>query len=246
MNIRAQPSHPPGDDPLELARARAELLAGLSHELRTPLNAIIGFSEALKDGLMGEMTERQRQAAGDIFDSGKRLRALFDELLDQPRSAPVPAHHAPNECASVGPCVSPPQVHGRAVRILVVDDDWRNSEVLDIALSWEGFEVATAPSGEEALAMVAESPPDLILLDVMMPGINGYEVATAVRGGASTGHIAIILFTAMSERDARSKGETSGADEILSKPLDRSELVLRVKKLLRARYADYAEVEPAA
>ncbi len=139
-----------------------------------------------------------------------------------------------------------PCVHGRAACVLVVDDETDNTEVLEIILTWEGVRVMTAHSGEVALALVAQSAPDLIMLDVMMPGIDGYEVATRLKADLSTTHIPIIIFTAMAQRDARERGKASGADEILSKPLDRSELVGRVRALLRATYEDYSEAVPVS
>ena len=117
-------------------------------------------------------------------------------------------------------------------RILVVDDDRDNRELLDVILSWEGFLVLTAASGLEALDSVALQRPDLILLDVMMPGMNGYQVATRIRGDLATKRVSIIMLTALADRDARALGMSAGADDFLTKPLDRAELVLRVRKLL--------------
>ena len=109
-----------------------------------------------------------------------------------------------------------PCVHGRAACVLVVDDETDNTEVLEIILTWEGVGVMTAHSGEVALALVAQSAPDLIMLDVMMPGIDGYEVATRLKADLSTTHIPIIIFTAMAqrEREGARKGERSGRDSV--------------------------------
>ena len=140
-----------------------------------------------------------------------------------------------------------PHVNGHPVCILVVDDERDNTEVLEIVLSWEGFAVMIASCGEEALAMAGEHSPDLVLLDVMMPGIDGYEVARRMKGTPSTSNVPIIIFTAMAERDARARGRTSGADDFLSKPIDRTDLVLRVKNLLRTTYPSYSDgIVPAA
>jgi DNA-binding response OmpR family regulator len=86
----------------------------------------------------------------------------------------------------------------------------------------EGFVVLTAASGTEALALVAREPPDIVLLDVMMPGLDGYQVATALKGDAATRHIPVILLTGLDDYQARTLGSSAGADDFLSRPLDRA------------------------
>lgn len=135
--------------------------------------------------------------------------------------------------------VTAPDTNERTARILIVDDEPRNRELLKVMLSPEGLDVATATSGEEALAMVAAQPPDLILLDVMMSGMDGYEVTNRIKSEASTKSIAVILVTALDDREARVLGLSAGADDFLTKPLDRAELRLRVKNLLTLKaYGD--------
>jgi signal transduction histidine kinase len=128
----------------------------------------------------------------------------------------------------------------RPARILVVDDEPRNRELLQVMLTPEGFEILTAASGEEALAIVAAHQPDLILLDVMMPGLNGYEVAGQIKRGSDTKNILVIMVTALDDRNARLLGLGAGAEDFLTKPVDRAELCVRVKNLLRLKaYGDY-------
>lgn len=117
-------------------------------------------------------------------------------------------------------------------RILIVDDDDNNRQLLGIMLAPEGYLLFTAASGEEALDSVAESPPDLILLDVMMPHMDGYQVVTELKRDIATKHIPIILLTAMDDRDARTRGKIAGAQGFLRKPVDRATLCLTVSKLL--------------
>lgn len=117
--------------------------------------------------------------------------------------------------------------------ILVVDDDEFNLKLLKKMLAVEGHAVRTAASGEEALASVAEQLPDLILLDVMMPGIDGFEVTRRLKADACTRSIPIIIVTALEDRESRIKGLASGAEEFLSKPVSRAELQMRVKNLLK-------------
>ena len=117
-------------------------------------------------------------------------------------------------------------------RVLIVDDERQNRDLLEIMLTLEGFELSTAASGEEALRAMARHPADLILLDVMMPGMNGYEVAAAIKGDPATRHLPIILITGRDDHESRTRGLTAGADEFLSRPIDRAELCERIKTLL--------------
>lgn len=125
-------------------------------------------------------------------------------------------------------------------RILIVDDDRHNRDLLEVMLTPEGLLTMTAASGEEALALVAVAPPDLILLDVMMPGMDGYEVVAKLKGEVATRSIPVILITALSDRNSRVHGLEAGAEDFLSKPVDRTELVMRVRNLLRLKaYGDF-------
>jgi two-component system, sensor histidine kinase and response regulator len=125
-------------------------------------------------------------------------------------------------------------------RILIVDDERHNRQMLEVMLSPEGFVLASAASGEEALAMVAQQPPDLILLDVMMPGMDGYQVAGRIKGDTATRNIPIIMITAQDDRNVRMLGLGAGAEDFLTTPVDRAELCLRVRNLLRLKaHSDY-------
>jgi two-component system cell cycle response regulator len=119
--------------------------------------------------------------------------------------------------------------------ILAVDDDEFNLKLLLRQLTVEGYAVRLAISGEEALTMVGIQLPDLILLDVMMPGIDGFEVARRLKADARTRSIPIIMVTALEGHESRQKGIESGADEFLSKPVKRTELIMQVKRLLKSK-----------
>jgi DNA-binding response OmpR family regulator len=123
-----------------------------------------------------------------------------------------------------------------AARILIVDDELRNRELLEVMLQPEGYVLETAVSGEEALAMVARQPPDLVLLDVMMPGMDGYQVATKIKSNVATNGVFIILLTALDDRNSRSHGLRAGAEDFLTKPVNRAELCERVSNLLRIKH----------
>ena len=133
-------------------------------------------------------------------------------------------------------------------RILIVDDERQNRQLLEAMLEPEGFVLSTAATGEEALALVGRQAPDLILLDVMMAGMDGYQVVAAIKQNPATKHIPIIMVTALDARDAKLRGLSAGAEDFLSKPIDRAELCVRVRNLLRLKaYGDYYDqVQPAA
>jgi signal transduction histidine kinase len=132
-------------------------------------------------------------------------------------------------------------------RVLIVDDERRNSELLKVMLVPEGYAILTASSGEDALALLADQPPDLILLDVMMPGMDGYQVATRIKQNPATNNIPVIMLTALDDRNARMLGLNAGAEDFLTKPVDRAELCVRVRNLLRLKaYGDKLRVAHAA
>jgi diguanylate cyclase (GGDEF)-like protein len=119
--------------------------------------------------------------------------------------------------------------------VLIVDDEPQNRRLLEALLRPEGYDTVTAASGEAALAAIAERAPDLVLLDIMMPGMDGYQVATALKADPATAGIPIIMVSAASDRGARLRGLDAGAEDFLTKPVDRGELWLRVRNLLRLK-----------
>lgn len=124
--------------------------------------------------------------------------------------------------------------------ILVVDDDPRITDLLRRVLAYEGYTVAMAATGTEALNRTLERPPDLIVLDIMLPGLNGLEVAKRLR--AAGDNVPILMLTARDAIADRVKGLEIGADDYLVKPFAPEELVARVKALLRRSREERQEV----
>jgi DNA-binding response OmpR family regulator len=128
-----------------------------------------------------------------------------------------------------------PAVADRPARVLIVDDEPYNRELLVAMLTPEGYVLPTAASGEEALAMVAREPPDLILLDIVMPGIDGYYVVAKIKGNPETKHIPVIMVTVLHDRASTMLALNAGAEDLLTKPVDRVEVCMRVRNLLRLK-----------
>ncbi|MBI2265485.1 MAG: response regulator [Armatimonadetes bacterium] len=120
-------------------------------------------------------------------------------------------------------------------RILVVDDNVQNVELLEAYLDVSGYEVEKAGNGLEALERVGNRVPDLILLDIMMPGIDGYEVCRRLRQEEKTRLIPIVMLTALKDLDDKIKGIELGADDFLTKPFSKAELLARIRSLLRIK-----------
>ena len=120
-------------------------------------------------------------------------------------------------------------------RVLVVDDTPQNVRLLADILGAKGFVAITAGSGEEGLAKLAAEKPDLVLLDVMMPGISGYEVCRRIRADPATALLPVVLVTSLDPREERVKGIEAGADDFLPKPIQQAELLARVRSLLRIK-----------
>src|SRR5262245_35762987 len=139
-----------------------------------------------------------------------------------------------------GPLASSPAreapARGERPRILAVDDHPMNCELLEAMLVPQGYLVDCVYSGADAIASVRKDPPDLVLLDVSMPGMDGFEVARKLRGDDETRMVPIVMVTALGDLEHRVRGLESGAEDYLSKPVNRTELLARVQSTLKLSY----------
>lgn len=121
--------------------------------------------------------------------------------------------------------------NGGSQHILVVDDDRESQRLLVLILGRMGFAMNTAGGGKEAFAKVAEHLPDLIILDYMMPDMDGYEVAAQLKSNAASANVPLLMITAMDDAESRRRGIAAGIHDFLAKPVDHVELRARVQQI---------------
>ena len=130
--------------------------------------------------------------------------------------------------------------------ILVVDDDRDVAQSIELSLRRRGYRVTLAHSGVEALKTLRRYRPDIVILDILMPGMSGLEVCRHLRTDPNTVELPIIFLTARGQEQDRIDGLRAGADDYLSKPFNLEELILRVKAVLRRAQRDSVQEQPAA
>ena len=123
-----------------------------------------------------------------------------------------------------------------ASKILIADDNVQNCELIDAYLADEGYELTVAYDGQQAMKRVEEFQPDLVLLDIMMPKLSGYEVCQWMKSNPLTKDIPVLMVTALNEQGDIEKAVRAGCDDFLTKPVNNLELKTRVKSLLRVRH----------
>lgn len=214
-----------------------EALATLRHELRTPLNQIIGYSELLQE-------EAEEEGASDlvpdlqkIHAAGQRLLALLNETFGGTlplgsKTETVFSAHEDEETVA-----DEPQTAAGAAQILIVDDNPLNRDVLGRRLLRQGYQVASAKQGQQALQMLTTQDYDLVLLDVMMPEMDGYEVLRRLKADPQRRDIPVIMISALEELDSVVRCIELGAEDYLPKPFNpvllraRTEACLEKKRL---------------
>jgi len=121
------------------------------------------------------------------------------------------------------------------VKILIVDDNEQNLTLLHVILQRHGYDIRLSQSGEEALQQIVEDPPDLIILDVMMPGMDGIEVCQRLKDNVETRLIPIVIMTALNQPEDKIRGIEAGADDFLTKLVNQAELIARVRTSLKLK-----------
>jgi class 3 adenylate cyclase len=239
----------------------AEYRRTLRHDLRTPINAIKGYGEMLREDAAAEGAVALVADLDKILGEANLLLERIDGLVtfsggDAPPSdatgpaaeTGAPASVVANLLKAVRPIAAKEadQAAVRPSRILVVDDNASNRDLLSRRLQRQGHTVLQAEDGTIALAIVEKEPLDLVLLDLMMPGISGYDVLTTLKSDPRFREIPVIMISALSELDSVVRCIEAGADDYLAKPFDPILLRARVgssleKKHLRDREREMVE-----
>jgi two-component system, sensor histidine kinase and response regulator len=207
--------------------AKTSLAPGLLHDLRTPLNQIIGYSELLFEEAALER-EGLTADVGKIRAAGYRILALIDENFTSVAERGVSAITRRPHASSRETFVADPKPDVAPGTLLVVDDQAMNRDVLSRRLERQGHTVVTANNGKDALAIMRETAFDLVLLDIMMPDMDGYEVLRHVKSDALLRHIPIVMISAIDEMQSVVRCIAAGAEDYLAKPFDPTLLQARI------------------
>jgi class 3 adenylate cyclase len=217
-------------------RKAQETMRRLQHEVRTPISQIVGYSELLEEELedrgqedLAPDLQRIRHAAQRLLDlvDGK-LRSSQDPGAPPLPEADSPVSPTPEEEDSPGPEAS----GGEGARILVVDGDANQRELLARRFQRYGFAVETARDGVEAMRCIESDQPDLVMLEVLLPGMNGLEVLERARRKWSRAELPVILATALETSDDVIEGLKRGANDYVTKPFDFPVVIARARTQL--------------
>ena len=230
---------------------RHALPSELIHGLRTNLNLVIGYSEMLMEQAQEQGHEDLLPDLQKTLTAGKQLLALINDnflpicALDTPAAITVsPAEYTtPKEAFSEYATAAEPAPGAAQGCLLVVDDIEANREMLSRRLEHQGYVVATAENGRQALEMVRANTFDLMLLDVMMPEMNGYEALQRLKADEALRNIPVIMISAVSELDSAVRCIELGAEDYLPKPFNQTLLKARIGACLGKKRAKQAELE---
>jgi len=222
-------------------------LANIRHKLRTPLNHIIGYSEMLLEEAGEQQLERFAADLNKIHSAGKQLLHMINDLLDPVVFQAAPARLA-SKTADSSSLFSDIQLLKRPLasdddstaqrpssHLLVVDDNEGNRDMLSRRLRHEGYTVETAEHGREALEVIKSRPVDLVLLDVMMPEMDGYEVLKHLKADSTLRNIPVIMISALGEIESVVRCIEMGAEDYLPKPFNPVLLRARVTACLEKK-----------
>ncbi|MCU1246373.1 MAG: putative histidine kinase, partial [Acidobacteria bacterium] len=224
---------------LAVRRPRTSLSAQLLHDLRSPLNQIIGYSEMLTEEAEGQRREGFVKDLAVIRAGGHRMLAIIEEnftsgtaFLGDDAVAAVVGSDEDGE-----PGYAP--VAARALvapgLLLVVDDEASNRDVLSRRLKRQGHDVRTAGNGKDGLELARQSAFDLVLLDIMMPDMDGYEVLGRLKADPRLCHIPVIMISALSEVQSVVRCIEAGAEDYLAKPFNPTLLKARIDACLEKK-----------
>jgi class 3 adenylate cyclase/CheY-like chemotaxis protein len=221
-------------------QAEADLdsaIGRLRHDLRTPLNAIKGYAELLIEEGQEKGTEALLHDLRKIVGSAALLLGQVDRMLTairpEPGAAPPPPAPSPEAVLTALRAIPPLRSGGAEAppsfssRVLVVDDNESSRDLLSRRLTHAGHRVVTASDGGAALALAAADPPDLVLLDIMMPGMSGFEVLCRLKADHHTSRIPVIMISALDEIDSVVRCIEAGAEDYL--PKDFNPVLLRAR-----------------
>ena len=207
------------------------LSSQLLHDLRSPLNQIIGYSEMLSEEAEGQRREGFATDLERIRSAGHRMLALIEENFTSVNEKIV-VIAAPDDEVLPTVLLQPAYAPGF---LLVVDDDAANRDVLSRRLKRQGHEVMTANSGRDALRLMRETAFDLVLLDIMMPDMDGYEVLGQIKADERLQHIPVIMISALNEVQSVVRCIEAGAEDYLAKPFDPTLLKARIGACLEKK-----------
>jgi two-component system, sensor histidine kinase and response regulator len=214
---------------------RTNVSSQLLHDLRSPLNQIIGYSEILSEEAEGERREAFVVDLQRVRDAGHRILSLLEENFtahadeEDVATIAVAAAARETEDAAAVPAASMPRgVDSASGLLLVVDDDAMNRDVLSRRLERQGHRVRTASSGREALQLMQEHAFEVVLLDIMMPDMDGYEVLGHLKADERLRHVPVIMISAIDEVQSVVRCIEAGAEDYLAKPFDPTLLKARI------------------
>jgi len=203
-----------------------------------PLSDQIPAENLLLNTLPRPSAERMKPGEINIAEYHPDVSVLVADPVSPPPTRGLPNHKPPanmqTETLNRNKSSSARALGCRGL-VLIVDDEEPNRMLLRDPLETHGYEIIEAENGEQALQKVEQRPPDVILLDVMMPRMDGFEVCRRLKNDARTAHIPILMVTALSERRERMMGIAAGASDFLTKPIDLQELTLRVGHAVHAK-----------